>query len=109
MKQMVEAGDDSLTQKWFEQYGRTIVTTGLFNVWKFGTGQADPETEYQYYLQKSRLHTMDTTAIHYILMNSTTIFQRSHTSRINITRLLGPGLLVTEGEEHKLQVRDFSL
>ena len=32
MKQMVEAGDDSLTQKWFEQYGRTIVTTGLFNV-----------------------------------------------------------------------------
>lgn len=48
---------------------------------------------------------MDTTAINYILMNSTTIFQRSQTSRTNVSRLLGPGLLVSEAEQHKQQVR----
>ena len=43
--------------------------------------------------QSNRLYTKDIGAMHHILMNSTTIYQRSKISQTNINRVLGPGKL----------------
>ncbi|CAL1696958.1 unnamed protein product [Somion occarium] len=80
---MLELDDDALIERWIERYGNNITFTGLFN--------------------SNRLYTVDIRAINHLLMNSTTIYQRSETSRKNVIRLLGPGLLITEGEQHRQQ------
>ncbi|KAK7687003.1 hypothetical protein QCA50_009502 [Cerrena zonata] len=78
-KQMALLGDEHLIEKWLEQYGNNITVTGVLN--------------------SNRLYTKDIAAVHHILMNATTIFQRSAISQTNINRVLGPG------EQHKQQRR----
>jgi len=51
----------------------------------------------------NRLYTVDTKAINHVLMNSY-IYQRSEFDRYGISRIVGHGVLVVEGEKHKQQV-----
>ncbi|KAI0075930.1 cytochrome P450 [Panus rudis PR-1116 ss-1] len=84
MKQMWEVDDPGLAEHWVEQYGHSITFTGLFNI--------------------NRLYTTDPRALHHIL-NTTDVYQRSGMSRANVRRILGSGILTTEGEEHRHQRR----
>ncbi|KAI0077563.1 cytochrome P450 [Panus rudis PR-1116 ss-1] len=69
---------------WTEKYGPTFMFTGLLN--------------------SNRLFTVDTRAINHVLTHSTE-FQKPPTTRYTLTRLLGDGVLVTEGEKHRQQRR----
>jgi hypothetical protein len=51
----------------------------------------------------NRLYTTDTKAINHILMNSH-IYQKPEVARYNMSRTLGNGLLVVEGDKHRHQV-----
>ncbi|KAJ7646852.1 cytochrome P450 [Roridomyces roridus] len=78
-------GENSLTHEgWIQKYGRTF--------------------RYFSYLNASRLFTTDTKALNHFLTNSY-IYQRPQSSRYNLGRIVGPGVLVTEGDQHKMQRR----
>ncbi|KAF8894815.1 cytochrome P450 [Infundibulicybe gibba] len=72
-------------EEWIGQYGPTFQYRGLF-----GTRQ---------------LFTMDTRALNYILANNYT-YQKSDLARSSLSQMLGPGLVVVEEDQHKLQLRD---
>lgn len=55
-------------------------------------------------MQLPRLYTTDTKALNHILMNSQT-YQKPESARFGLGRIVGPGVLVVEGEKHKQQVR----
>ena len=57
----------------------------------------------EYWPQESRLYTMDTKALNHILMN-TAVYEKPEASRWSLSRIVGPGLLVVEGDKHKQQV-----
>ncbi|KAF8206820.1 cytochrome P450 [Mycena galopus ATCC 62051] len=79
----VSANEGSgLEERWVHQYG----TTGRFHS-IFGA---------------TMLHTVDTKAIHHFLSN-THIYQRSEASRFTLGRVVGPGVLVVEGDLHRQQ------
>jgi len=46
--------------------------------------------------------TIDTKALNHILMN--TSYERPESGRYNLSRVLGDGVLVVEGEKHRQQV-----
>ena len=50
-----------------------------------------------------RLYTIDTKAINHVLMNDY-IYQKPETARYNLSQIVGPGILVVEGDKHKQQV-----
>ncbi|KAF7288855.1 Cytochrome P450 [Mycena chlorophos] len=50
------------------------------------------------------VYTLDTTALHHILTR-TDIYQKSDGARFSLGRLVGPGILVVEGEQHRQQRR----
>ena len=54
-------------------------------------------------MQINRLYTTDTKALNHILMNSG-LYQKPEPMRYNVGRILGSGLLVVEGDQHKQQV-----
>lgn len=54
-------------------------------------------------MQLPRLYTTDTKALNHILMNSYT-YQKPESARFGLSRIVGPGVLVVEGEKHKQQV-----
>ena len=56
----------------------------------------------------NRLYTIDTKAINHILMNSN-IYQKPESTRYNLSRIMGNGVLVVEEDKHKQQVQMISL
>ncbi|KAK7051784.1 cytochrome P450 [Favolaschia claudopus] len=71
-------------QQWVEQYGPTL--------------------KYRGFLGFSRLYTQDTKAINHVLMHPYT-YQKPESTRYNLSRIVGPGLLVVEADVHKQQRR----
>ncbi|KII85490.1 hypothetical protein PLICRDRAFT_56724 [Plicaturopsis crispa FD-325 SS-3] len=69
-------------ERWVEEYGTTYRTSGMLSI--------------------RSLFTLDTKALAYILGHSD-IYQKSDAVRYSLSRVLGQGLLVVEGEQHKLQ------
>ncbi|EKM59790.1 uncharacterized protein PHACADRAFT_206015 [Phanerochaete carnosa HHB-10118-sp] len=74
-------------ERWAAEYGQTIAYQGAFGRW--------------------HLWTMDPRALHHVLTHPA-VYKRSVASRFVLSRLLGPGLLVTEDEQHKQQRRVLS-
>ncbi|GJE84506.1 cytochrome P450 [Phanerochaete sordida] len=82
---VIQKEDNSVPQeRWVKQYGPNIAYKGVFNMW--------------------RLWTVDTRALHHIVMHSD-IYQRPASGRYQLSRLVGPGVLVTEEEQHRHQRR----
>ncbi|KAF8953061.1 cytochrome P450 [Flammula alnicola] len=84
MKEIWEAENSVLHEKWVEQYGSTI--------------------KYKEYAGINHLYTLDTKAINHVLMNNY-IYQKREQSRYNLRKILGNGLLVAEADKHKQQRR----
>ncbi|KAJ7035260.1 cytochrome P450 [Mycena alexandri] len=82
LREMSDDENVGLVESWFRQYGHTMKIHRIFG----GSG----------------LHTADTKAIHHFLSN-TQIYQKSEAARYNLGRIVGPGLLVVEGDVHKQQ------
>lgn len=53
-------------------------------------------------IQNDRLLTLDTKALNHILMHNY-IYQRPESARYNFGHIVGRGVLVAEGDMHKLQ------
>ncbi|KAJ6533380.1 cytochrome P450 [Mycena vulgaris] len=70
-----------LEETWLRQYGPTMRVNGFFG--------------------KSNLYTIDTKAIQHILTNSN--YQKPEIARDELARIVGPGILVTEGDVHRQQ------
>ncbi|KAJ7864182.1 cytochrome P450 [Mycena leptocephala] len=82
LKEFMEDEDSGLQERCVQEYGRT---------WKF----------HRFFGQTS-LYTTDPKAIHHFLSNSQ-IYQKSEAQRFSLGRVVGPGILVVEGDEHKQQ------
>ncbi|KAF8960371.1 cytochrome P450 [Flammula alnicola] len=82
LKEIWEAENSVLHEKWVEQYGSTI--------------------KYKAFVGSNRLYTIDTKALNHVLMNNY-IYQRPEVARYNLSRILGNGVLVVEEDKHKQQ------
>ncbi|KAH9885221.1 cytochrome P450 [Cubamyces lactineus] len=81
----VQEEDNSVPQeRWVAQYGQNIMYRGFFN--------------------SDRLWTMDTRALNHILTHSAD-YQKPEDARRNLAKILGRGVLFTEGEQHRQQRR----
>ncbi|KAJ7028058.1 cytochrome P450 [Mycena alexandri] len=78
------AGDPGITDRWRVAFGRTFQFRGLFNIME--------------------LHTSDTKATAHIVSNLL-IYTKTPTTRYNLARLWGDGIMSQEGYEHKIQRR----
>ncbi|KAJ7062855.1 cytochrome P450 [Mycena amicta] len=74
--------DNGLMERWVELYGTTIKWFGLFG--------------------EPHLYTIDTKFIQHILSH-TDVYQKSEGLRSSLARVVGPGVLVVEGNQHKQQ------
>ncbi|KAJ6560690.1 cytochrome P450 [Mycena sp. CBHHK59/15] len=74
--------DKRTAERWVAQYGRTMKFHRLFG--------------------QSQLYITDTKALHHFLSN-TQIYQKSELTRFSLGRIVGPGILVVEGDIHKQQ------
>ncbi|GBE88427.1 cytochrome P450 [Sparassis crispa] len=84
MKAIFDAEHSVLHEEWVERYGPTIKYHGFFNL--------------------DRLFTMDMRALNHVLSHSMNYEKPEHT-RFNLSQVLGSGLLVVEGEQHRQQRR----
>ncbi|KAJ7670074.1 cytochrome P450 [Mycena polygramma] len=82
MKEFMEDEDSGLVERWVQEYGTTFKFHQIFG--------------------QSGLHTTDTKAMHHLISN-THIYQKSELSRFLLGRVVGPGILVVEGDVHKQQ------
>ncbi|KAJ7649171.1 cytochrome P450 [Mycena rosella] len=82
LKELLDDETSGLEERWFEQYGRTMKIHRLFG--------------------QSQLHTADTKALHHILSNNQ-IYQKSLAGQLTLGSVVGPGILVVEGDVHKQQ------
>ncbi|KAF9020787.1 cytochrome P450 [Hymenopellis radicata] len=82
MQEIWAADPGALFGKWVKQYGAVITFTG--------------------FLGSRRLLTTDTKAISHILHNAYD-YPKPDETRYNIARMIGPGILVVEGHQHKQQ------
>ncbi|EKM59826.1 uncharacterized protein PHACADRAFT_206038 [Phanerochaete carnosa HHB-10118-sp] len=81
----IESEEDSVPQdRWVQQYGHTIAYRGLFSM--------------------RRLWTMDTRALNHIMTHHN-IYQHPLHARYGLSRVVGPGVLMAEGDQHKHQRR----
>ncbi|KAF5344274.1 hypothetical protein D9758_012335 [Tetrapyrgos nigripes] len=83
-----ELADDptaSLHEKWAAEYGSAYRMHGILN--------------------SSVLVLQDAKGMHHLLSHTEDIYQRPESARWNLSRLLGSGVLVTEGEKHRMQRR----
>ncbi|PPQ63062.1 hypothetical protein CVT24_005917 [Panaeolus cyanescens] len=85
MKQIWSSDPYVLEEKWLDEYGPAVVYKGLFGM--------------------NQLFTIDTKAVNHILMNSN-LYQKPVAARKNMERIMGPGLVVVEGEDHKRQLKN---
>ncbi|KAJ7154854.1 cytochrome P450 [Mycena crocata] len=83
-KELVDDQAFLLDKRWIAQHGRTMKIHQLF-------GQA-------------QLQIADTKALHHILSN-THVYHKPEGSRASLARVVGPGILVVEGDVHKQQRR----
>ncbi|KAJ7767044.1 cytochrome P450 [Mycena maculata] len=81
-KEINEDQNSGLEERWVKEYGPTMKLHRLFGL--------------------SQLYTIDTKAIHHFLSN-TDVYQKSEASRFFLGRIVGPGVLVVEDEQHKQQ------
>ncbi|KAJ7648294.1 cytochrome P450 [Mycena polygramma] len=82
MKEFMEDEDSGLEERWVQEYGTTF--------------------KFHRFFGQSGLHTTDTKAMHHFISN-THIYQKSEASRFSLGRIVGPGILVVEGDVHKQQ------
>ncbi|KAJ7670063.1 cytochrome P450 [Mycena polygramma] len=82
MKEFMEDEDSGLEERWVQEYGTTFKLHRFFG--------------------QSGLHTTDMKAMHHFISN-THIYQKSEASRFSLGRIVGPGILVVEGDVHKQQ------
>ncbi|KLO13377.1 cytochrome P450 [Schizopora paradoxa] len=73
-----------LHEEWVKKYGKVVVYKGFMNM--------------------DRIYTMDTRALNHVLTHSID-YQKPYEAREGLSRLLGDGILVTEGEKHRQQRR----
>ncbi|KAJ7042055.1 cytochrome P450 [Mycena alexandri] len=74
--------NDNSHEQWVQQYGPTIKFRGVF--------------------RSTRLYTTDTKAVNHFLTN-TNIYEKPAHARYNLSRIVGPGVLVAEGDVHRRQ------
>ncbi|KAI1785120.1 cytochrome P450 [Ganoderma leucocontextum] len=79
---LLEANFPFLHTKWFEEYGPTMRTAGILSV--------------------PQLYTTDLRLLNHVLSHSTDYF-RPPEGRKFLTEILGQGVIVTEGEQHRHQ------
>ncbi|KAF9453706.1 cytochrome P450 [Macrolepiota fuliginosa MF-IS2] len=84
MRQIWDAENSVMHEQWIAEYGSTI--------------------KYKVFLGMTRLFTTDLKAINHVLMNSQ-VYQKPEQSRFFLSRILGDGVLVVEGEKHREQRR----
>ncbi|KAJ3796242.1 cytochrome P450 [Lentinula aff. detonsa] len=84
LKKIAENDEAVTHEQWVKEYGRTYKYPALFH--------------------KNILFTLDHKALNHILMHHY-VWQKHDASRFHFTRIVGPGLLVAEGDHHKLQRR----
>ncbi|KAF8161957.1 cytochrome P450 [Mycena galopus ATCC 62051] len=82
MKQFFDDEDNGLEERWFREYGRTSKLHRFFS--------------------RTAIHTSDTKALQHILTH-THIYQKAEAFRFSLGRIVGPGILVVEGDQHKQQ------
>ncbi|TFK25770.1 cytochrome P450 [Coprinopsis marcescibilis] len=82
LKDIWDAENSVLHEQWVKEYGKTIT----YSTW-FGM---------------SRLYTTDLKALNHVLNNSN-VWQKPEMAKYNLGRILGHGVLVVEGEQHKQQ------
>jgi cytochrome P450 len=102
-RQLGQDAGGALQAEWVQKYGQTFRFNGLFNVrgdirlYRNGlipTG----------FTQSNRLFTIDHRAINHILTHSFE-YQKPAQGRYNLSRIVGEGVLITEGETHRKQRR----
>ncbi|KAF8206821.1 cytochrome P450 [Mycena galopus ATCC 62051] len=82
LREFMQDENSGLEERWRQQYGPTGRFQSVFGV--------------------TMLHTVDTKAIHHFLSN-THIYQKAEGSRFSLGRIVGPGVLVVEGDVHRQQ------
>ncbi|KAJ7279322.1 cytochrome P450 [Mycena rebaudengoi] len=82
LRDIQRADNSVLHEQWVQKYG--------------------PVLKYKAFLGLTRLYTHDAKALNHFLVNSY-IYQRPEPTRYTLTRVLGPGLLITEEDVHKRQ------
>ncbi|TBU23441.1 cytochrome P450 [Dichomitus squalens] len=84
MKEIMDEDNSVPQERWADQYGHTIMYGG--------------------FLGMDRLWTMDTRALNHIMTHSF-VYQKPSQARRNLARILGKGVLFTEGDQHRQQRR----
>ncbi|PCH34322.1 cytochrome P450 [Wolfiporia cocos MD-104 SS10] len=84
LKQLSSVEEPILYESWVDQYGKTIKFKGWFS--------------------RDTLFTMDTKALNHILTHSSE-YPKPEAARFGLSQLLGKGVLVVEGEQHRQQRR----
>ncbi|KAF8191593.1 cytochrome P450 [Mycena galopus ATCC 62051] len=82
LRDIWKAENSVLHEEWVREYGSTLKYKGFFGL--------------------TRLYTTDTKALNHFLTNSY-IYQKPAPARYNLSRVVGPGVLVTEGDVHRQQ------
>ncbi|KAF9052940.1 cytochrome P450 [Panaeolus papilionaceus] len=82
LKQIWNSEPYALEEQWLEEYGPAVVYKGLFGM--------------------NQLFTIDHKVVNHILMNPD-LYQKPVAARKNMERIMGPGLVVVEGEPHRRQ------
>ncbi|KAJ7183746.1 cytochrome P450 [Mycena filopes] len=82
MKQAMDDEDGGLIEEWIKEYGKTMRINRFFG--------------------QSGFHTTDIKATQHFLSNPQ-IYGKSELSRFSLSRIVGPGILVVEGDVHKQQ------
>ncbi|KAF7356067.1 hypothetical protein MVEN_00936500 [Mycena venus] len=82
LKQLMNDEDPTVQEQWVQQYGPTF--------------------KYHRFFGRAALYTADLKAIHHFLANTET-YQKSEWARFTLGRIVGPGILVVEGDVHKRQ------
>lgn len=85
---------------WAQEYGTTFKFKGFFSVRPSVCTRNSSDTK----VQRDRLYTLDPRAINHILTHSTE-FTKPPMVTNNLSRILGEGLLVAEGDVHRKQRR----
>ncbi|KAJ6630229.1 cytochrome P450 [Mycena sp. CBHHK59/15] len=81
-REIWKAENSVMHEKWVREYGPTLRYKGFFGL--------------------TRLYTTDTKALNHFLVNSY-IYQKPAPARYTLSRIVGPGVLVVEGDIHKQQ------
>ncbi|KAF7359134.1 hypothetical protein MSAN_01255000 [Mycena sanguinolenta] len=98
LKDISNAENSVLHEQWVREYGSTLKYKGM------GSYHASEIvfTSYKGFFGLTRLYTTDHKALNHFLTNSY-IYQKPAPARYNLSRIVGPGILVAEGDVHRQQ------